>query len=160
MLAFRCAKTICFFNFSNFSILDPTAYHPSTSTCSFDILIPTVAQYGPFDTPEPLFTSVLCVCCCSHRCRQILIVGEKSWRSAPLRPRNHSTPPTSQGLDGLMDGGIAMNGRMDPSYRHQGRCLVEEGGNVTGWACVAYLLATLPTRRSLSSLTYIDPRAP
>ena len=42
---------------------------------------------------------------------------------------------------------------MAPSCRHQGRCLVEEGGNVTGWACVAYLLTTLPTRRSL---TYID----
>ncbi len=26
-----------------------------------------------------------------------------------------------------------------PSCRHQGRCLVEEGGNVTGWACLAYL---------------------
>ena len=51
---------------------------------------------------------------------------------------------------------MAMDGRIATGCRHQGRCLVEEGGNVTGWACVAYLLTTLPTRRSLSSHANID----
>ena len=40
--------------------------------------------------------------------------------SAPLRPRNHSTPPTSQGLDGLMDRGMAMDGRMATGLQASG----------------------------------------
>ena len=60
-------------------------------------------------------------------------------------------------MDGWMD--AYRMSSIAPSYRHQGRCLVEEGGNVTGWpllACVALSGLALPLPR-----TYIDPlRAP
>ena len=68
------------------SSLAPMARYPSITTHSFDILIPFVARHGPSDAPEPLFTSVLCGCCCLRRCRQFLIYGEKklgkAWQHA------------------------------------------------------------------------------
>ena len=158
MLAFRCAKTTCFFNifnFSTFRFCQPTACHLSTLTYSFDILTPAVAHHGRSDVPGALFTSDLCGCRCLHCCRQILTFGgEKPWRSAAphllrsaQRRRRHRV-----WMDGcLMDEWLWTGGWL-LVCRHQGRCLVEEGGNVTGWACVAYLLATLPTRRSLSCI--------
>ncbi len=69
------------FDFFDFSILPTTAYHPSTLTYYFDILTPAVAHPGRSDAPEALFTSVLCGCCCPHRCRQILQLRS----SAPLQ---------------------------------------------------------------------------
>ena len=63
-----------------------------------------------------------------------------------------------QWMDRWLNGSI-WTVNIAPSCRHQGRCLVEEGGTVTGWpllACVALSGLALPLPR-----TYIDPlRAP
>ena len=45
-----------FFRFFDFSILDPPAGYPPTSTFSFDIQTSFVAQYGLFDAPDRVFT--------------------------------------------------------------------------------------------------------
>ena len=42
--------------------------YPSTTAHSFDLLIPFVAHYEPFDAPEPLLTSTLCGWGYQHRC--------------------------------------------------------------------------------------------
>ena len=81
---YRCAKRTFrskIFNFTNFLDL---GFHDYllTKAHSFDILIPFVAHYGPFDALESLFTSTLCGCCCQHRCRQTLPCGEEAWHLA------------------------------------------------------------------------------
>ena len=66
LLAFRCAKPTCFFDFFDsfdFSILNHMASYPSTSAHSFDILIPIVAQHDRSEAPRHVFTSgFLCRC--------------------------------------------------------------------------------------------------
>ena len=59
---------------------------------------PLVARYAPSEAPEPLITSVLCGCCCSHRCRRILTFGEEILAlrsSATSQHRNIATPTTA-----------------------------------------------------------------
>ena len=46
-----------FFDFFDFSILNPGASYPSTTAHSFDILIPIVARHGPSEPPMLVFTS-------------------------------------------------------------------------------------------------------
>ncbi len=75
--AARNSHSFQHFQLFNIWILPTTTCHPSILTYSFNILTPAVAHHGRSDAPEALFTSVLCGCCCSHRCRQILTVGGK-----------------------------------------------------------------------------------
>ena len=83
------------------------------------LLLPNtiVASHQPSDAPEPLITSVLCGCCCSHRCRQIQTSGEgilalrNSRNTATLQHRTCSehppptpTPPTLYSILGWKNG--------------------------------------------------------
>ena len=78
---------------SYLTFLSPNLYRPTL-----------VARYAPSEAPDPLFTSVLCGCCRSHRCRQIPTSGEEILAlrsSATSQNRTCSyqppppTPPTS-----------------------------------------------------------------
>ena len=68
LLANRCAIITFFFDFFDFSILNPRAGHPSTTARSFDILIPIVAHHGLSNAPERVFTRDLL-----YRCRYIAV---------------------------------------------------------------------------------------
>ena len=61
MLAFRCAKITCFFDFFDFlfdfSIPNLMASNPSTSAQYYDILTPVVAYHGPSRPPMLVYTS-------------------------------------------------------------------------------------------------------
>ena len=61
LLADRCAIITCFsnffFDFFDFSILNPVVSYPSTTAHPLDILIPTVAHHTPSEPPMLVFTS-------------------------------------------------------------------------------------------------------
>ena len=65
------------FDISTFSILNPVAGDPSTTAHSYGILIPVVAELGPFDPPEPLFTSDTLYRCRYIAVAQVWTCGEK-----------------------------------------------------------------------------------
>ena len=76
MLAKRCAQSSR--SFQLFRLFDSESYGWPTINISLSFLSldTTVAADQPSDAPELLITSVLCGCCGSHCCRQILISRE------------------------------------------------------------------------------------
>lgn len=68
--------------------------HFSTTFPSPNLLRPSlVTRDAPSHSPEPLYTSTHCGCCCSHRCRRVLTI--LALRCSPPELRNTAPTPVS-----------------------------------------------------------------
>ena len=148
--------------FQLFRLFDSESYGWPTINIglSFLSLDTTVAADQPSDAPELLITSILCGCCCSHCCRQnptsreeILALRNPAtsqhYNTAPA-PSNHQRCRRQRRRrhmvcwHGIWNSYALCDGWTDRCLQASGRCLVEEGGNVTGWALPVSYYAAYP----------------